>query len=276
MGMGGSYDTKTKQRIRELLWYSAFDDLIENEKKDILSLRYFCLPGAQCIELEHIFERYRLPKENIFAVEQHQECAIPIRRMLLGKGTVIEGRLEDLCEKDKLHSAFPFDIVNLDFCGQAFLFSGRDYQPRWNIVKYFLKSNAEKKHDVFYLLLTILGGRDDPEGQAFLHRTIRDLNEMTGLHKDSSSWLENQLIQEALPKIVIDEAVQRNYGTAKVKSYRYRQEGHRCNMVSFSFKLKYVDIERQLGDATRIKEKFCREAILAYYSEDSKELKVDD
>jgi len=270
---GGSYQSKEKQAIREKLWNSAFEDLIENEKISPSLIRYFCLPGSKCEYLRQIIDKYHVRKHNIVAVERDEYCYIPIKTFLDGNGLVLRGTLEELVKNHVLDLLFPFDIVNLDFCGQAFVFSGDEYQKRWDVVKYFINSNYSKEKMCFYLLLTFLGARSNKEGKKFLLEKIDELNKLSGLSKNPNGWQEDRLIQEALPKIVIDESLNIGYKVTKIDSYRYRQSGHSYNMVAFSFKLELL--KTKLGSNIDIKQECARETIMLYYCDEPKELKSD-
>jgi len=272
MSINYSYHSDEKQRIREILWDPAFIDLIDNVGVISDKLKYFCLPGPECIYLDQIFLKFNINKNNIVAIEQDLECAIPIRKKLCGKGIVFEGKLEKIFSNNELINQFPFDIINLDFCGQAFVFSGNEYQKRWDIIKEFIKNNKSKNQQTFYLLLTLLGGRSNKEGKKFLKKNILELNKITGINKDFSEWNEDRLIQEALPKIIIDEALVIGYETTLVNSYRYRQKGHRSNMVTFSFRF---DIFRNLlGDNVHRKSELATSILKSYYSKVTKEMEV--
>jgi hypothetical protein len=269
-GIKGSFDTQKKQEIRELLWNKAFDDIINKEGFDPKKIRYFELPGSECIYIRQICQKFNIRKDNIVAVEQDPLVAIPIHRFLGGKGGVKEGKLEDICEKGELDFAFPFDIINLDFCGQAFVFSGNDYQRRWNVIRYFIKSNRSKNKKIFYILLTLLGSRSNNDGKNFLLKQITELNKITGSAKNPSNWKEYEIIQQALPKIIIDEALDNDYEVTLIDSYNYRQEEHTSNMVSFSFKLN--KIETYLGNGISTKSKLLENASKLYYSQTPKKI----
>ncbi|MBE3135976.1 MAG: hypothetical protein IMZ43_01050 [Thermoplasmata archaeon] len=277
MGIAGSYHSQTKQRIRELLWDAAFEDLINREKKEIHAIKYFDLPGPECIYIRQLIKKYNLPKENIFAVEQYEHCGIQIRNFLAGKSTVFIGKLEELIEKKELDPIFPsdgFDVVNLDFCGQGFVFpegDGEDYQKRWDVIKYFIDKNHSKGKELFYLLFTLLGVRSNKEGRKYLIEQIKELNELSGLLKEPSNWNEDELVQNAAPNIIIDLALKKDYKTTFIDSYRYQQEDHKSKMVTFSLKLEAIK-GIKLGNEASLKAQLLKDSVMLYYPKDQKHL----
>src|ERR1700674_190199 len=144
MTIGGDYDSPEKQFIRTHLWDPAFVDLIERQGRKAYSLVVLDLPGAKCLYLQHLIDRFGISKTNIVAAEQHEEPFIAIHAYLEGSGSVFEGLVEDICERGQIASYFPIDVANLDFCGQAFIFPNLDekphdrspYQRRWDCIKY--------------------------------------------------------------------------------------------------------------------------------------------
>ena len=62
MPIAGSYHSEEKQKIRELLWDEAFKDLVINQNKSQESLRYFGLPGAECIYIKQILKNFDIKK----------------------------------------------------------------------------------------------------------------------------------------------------------------------------------------------------------------------
>jgi hypothetical protein len=283
MKVGGSYDSPQKQAVRERLWDPAVQDLIDNHQKDPTKLRFLDLPGADCLYLQQIIDRFGVMKENIVAVEQYEEARLAIHRFLGGKGVVRLGRIEELAEAGELRKYFPIDVVNLDFCGQGFVFpdlgtrtkENMEYQRRWDCVKKAIDYNREKEQDVWYLLLTLGCDRNNDAGKKYLVSRLESLTKITGIAKHAKDWRGDRLIQEVVPKIVADEALQRDYlpSAATFDSYRYVQEGHKFHMVAWRFKFE-IDATKTLGqNVTRRKERldaFCR----AYFAADGKELEL--
>ena len=198
-----------------------------------------------------------------------------------GRGVSLRGAIEDLCESRDLETYFPVDIVNLDFCGQGFIFpdlnadsSNRtEYQRRWDSVKNILDFNSKKEKKVWYLLLTLACNRNNQDGRKYLLSQLEELSNLTGITKDTSKWKDNRLIQEVVPKIIADEALHRDYvpSFSGFDSYRYVQTGHKYRMVAWSFKLE-LDSQKSLGqNITKQKgvlEQFCKE----YFAHEAKEL----
>src|SRR5262245_30113148 len=133
MKVGGSYDSPQKQAIRETLWNPAVQDLIDRNGKKANELKFLDLPGAECLYLQQIIDQFGIIKENIVAVEQHEEARLSIHRFLGGKGVVRLGRIEDLCEAGELQKYFPVDVVNLDYCGQGFVFPDLGKRTKENL-----------------------------------------------------------------------------------------------------------------------------------------------
>src|SRR5436309_552793 len=162
MTVGGDYQSPEKEAIRKRLWDSALSDLIRNEGVKGEDLKLLDLPGAKCIYLRHIMEEFGVVKDNMIAIERDEEPFLAIHHFLGGRGVVRHGLVEDLCESRELEKYFPIDVVNLDFCGQAFIFpdlgsrtrDNLEYQRRWDCVKRVLEFNRAKEKSVWYLLLT--------------------------------------------------------------------------------------------------------------------------
>jgi hypothetical protein len=241
------------------------------------------LPGAKCLYLRHAIETFGIKKDNIVAVEQHEEPFLAIHHFLGGRGVARHGLIEDLCEDAELSKYFPVDVANLDFCGQGFVFpdlgkrtkDNLEYQRRWDCVKHILDFNRKQKKDIWYLLLTLACNRNNAAGKNFLLRQLKQLGELTGHVKDPRSWKDARLIQEVVPKIVAEEALQRDYLplSEALDSYRYIQEEHSYEMVAWKFKL-HLDTSKTLGhNVTRRKQdldKFC----CAYFATEAKELQL--
>lgn len=225
-----SFHSDNKQKIRENYWDSAFDDLMKNDNKSAEEIRYFELPGPECIYIKQVIQKFGIKLENIVGVEENKGGAIPIRHVFKGQAALFEGNLEDICERDTLGDYFPFDIINLDFCGQAFVFNGT-YQKRWDVIKYFFDKNYGKKIESFYLLLTLMANRNNKEGMEYLKKQLLPLKKSIG-----TTCAEIHL--DAVPKIIIEEAHKANYKTKKVRRCHYVQEKHKLGMVTFSFKFE--------------------------------------
>lgn len=281
MKIGGEYDSPQKQAIRERLWDPAIRDLMERHAKEGNKLKFFDLPGADCLYLKQIIERFGVVKENIVAVERYEAPRLAIHRFLGGKGLVRFGLVEDLCEKGELRKYFPMDVVNLDFCGQGFIFpdltkrtkENEEYQRRWSCVKSIIDYNRDAKREIWYLLLTLGCDRNNEAGKNYLLSQLEKLSNITGIIKDHGLWMDDRLIQEVVPMIVAEEALQRDYALSATAfdSYRYVQEGHKFHMVAWRFKLE-LDSTKKLGHkVTRQKERldeFCK----AYFANDAKAL----
>ena len=172
MTIGGDYDSPQKQAIRKRLWDTALRDLLLTQGKTRDSLRILDLPGAKCIYLRHIIKEFGVKRENIVAVERDEEPFLAIHHFLGGRGIARHGPVEDLCESGELEQYFPIDFVNLDFCGQAFIFpnlgsrtkDGFEYQRRWDCISRIMESNRGKGQGTWYLLLTLACNRNNPAG----------------------------------------------------------------------------------------------------------------
>lgn len=283
MTVGGEYDSPQKQAVRTRLWDTAIRDLIENHERKGGELKLLDLPGARCIYLQHVIKQFGVEKENIIAVERLEPPFLSIHHFLGGRGVTLHGLIEGLCESGELEQYFPVDVVNLDFCGQGFVFpdlnvhSSRktEYQRRWDCVKSILDFNRRKEKDVWHLLLTFACNRNNPAGKKYLLSQLRELAQLTSITKEVSGWRDDRLIQEVVPKIIADEALHRDYipSADAFDSYRYVQEGHVYQMVAWKFKLE-LDSRKSLGqNITKRKElleQFCR----AYFASDAKELEL--
>src|SRR5439155_3988381 len=112
----------------------------------------------------------------------------------------------------------PVDLVNLDFCGQGFVFpdlgmrtrDNLEYQRRWDCLRKMLEFNRAKEKRVWYLLLTLACNRNNPAGRTYLQAQLAELGEITGITKNTAGWRDNRLIQEVVPKIIAEEALHRD------------------------------------------------------------------
>jgi hypothetical protein len=282
MTIGGDYDTPQKVAIRARLWDAAVLDL-QRHGRGFDELKIIDLPGAKCLYLRHLAKDFGVRRENIVAVEREEAPFLAIHRYLGGRGITRRGLIEDLCESRELEKYFPVDLVNLDFCGQGFVFpdlakhrpADRDYQRRWDSIMLVMDFNRAKEKDIWFLLLTLFCNRNNPAGKAFLLGQLEEVSALAGVSKNPARWRDDRLIQEVVPKIVAEEAIHRGYvpSAEAFDSYRYVQEGHASQMVSWKFKLE-LDAKRSLGrSTTREKQRldaFCH----AYFSTAAKELKL--
>lgn len=281
MIVGGDYDSPQKQAVRERLWDPAIADLVANHGRKADELRFMDLPGADCLYLKQIIERFGILKDNIVAVERFEEPRLAIHRFLGGRGVVRLGALENLCDSGELKKYFPVDIANLDFCGQGFVFPVPDkrtkeslpYQRRWDSIKRVIDFNREREQPAWYLLLTLGCDRNNGAGKAFLLDQLRDLAAITGIDKDPAGWRDDRLIQEVVPKIIADEALQRDYVPSAVAldSYRYVQVGHKFHMVAWRFKFT-LDGEKTLGHSTTRRKRHLDGFCKTYFAAGGKEL----
>jgi hypothetical protein len=281
MTIGGDYDTPQKQAVRERLWDVAVRDLIDGHGLKASELRLLDLPGARCTYLRHLQLDFGVARDNMVAVERYEEPFLAIHRFLGGRGVVRHGLIEDLCDGDELEKYFPIDLANLDFCGQGFIFPdlGRrtaenlEYQRRWDCVKRMLDFNKKHGKDSWYLLLTLACNRNNPAGRAYLKTQLAELCEITGNTKDADGWKDNRLIQEVVPKIIAEEALQYDYvpSAAAFDSYRYVQEDHAYQMVAWKFRLD-LDGSKTLGRNVSRRKRFLDEFCGTYFASDAKEL----
>ncbi len=281
MTIGGDYDTPQKEAVRARLWDVAVRDLLDNHKVHADQLRFLDLPGAKCTYLRHLASVFGVPRENMIAVEREEAPFLAIHRYLGGRGITRRGQVEDLCESKELAKYFPVDLVNLDFCGQGFIFpdlskrnpGDLEYQRRWDCIKLVMDFNRSQEKDVWYLLLTLFCSRNNPAGKAYLLEQLEEVSELAGVTKSPSGWRDDRLIQEVVPKIIAEEAIHRDYvpSAEAFDSFRYVQEGHRSQMVAWKFKLE-LDAKKALGRSTTREKKrldaFCR----AYFSAAAQEL----
>lgn len=280
MTIGGEYDSPQKAAIRERLWDSAIIDLIEHHDRKGGDLTILDLPGARCTYLQHLITRFGFAKANMIGVERLEPAFLSIHHFLGGQGVAFHSLVEELCENKALATYLPADVVNLDFCGQGFVFpvpsqSSRksDYQRRWDCVKSLLEFNKQKEQEVWYLLLTLACARNNPAGKEFLLDQLNDLRKLTGISKDPSKWKDNRLIQEVVPKIVAEEALHQDYVPVAehCDSYRYVQDGHTYPMVAWKFKL-VLDTKKTLGHKVTKKKDKLEEFCKAYFKDDGKQL----
>jgi hypothetical protein len=245
MLIGGEYDSPEKEYIRKHLWDEAFVDLIQGQGQKADSVTVLDLPGARCTYLQHLIDQFGVVKTNMVAAEQHEEPFLAIHAFLEGSGSVFEGLIENLCDQDKFASYFPIDVANLDFCGQGFVFPNltagnrSQYQRRWDCIKHVMDSNRRHDKASWYLLLTLSCNRNNEPGKDYLLSQLQQINHLTGTAKDPSRWSDGLLIQQVVPKIIADEALQRGYvpHCQTFDSYRYVQTGHKMHMVAWRIRL---------------------------------------
>jgi hypothetical protein len=283
MTIGGDFDTPQKQTIRERLWDVAVRDLIDRHGRKASELRLLDLPGARCTYFRHLQRDFGILRDNMVAVERYEEPFLAIHRFLGGRGVVRHGLVEDLCESRELEKYFPIDVVNLDFCGQAFIFpdlgkrtnDNLEYQRRWDCVKKVLEFNRAREKRAWYLFLTLACNRNNPAGRAYLQSQLAELSAITGIAKNADGWKDNRLIQEVVPKIIADEALHRDYipSAAAYDSYRYVQADHAYQMVAWKFRLD-LDGSKALGRNISRRKQLLDEFCSAYFACDAKALEL--
>jgi hypothetical protein len=106
--------------------------------------------------------------------------------------------------------------------------------------------------------------------RGYLIGILHELNRITSYDKNPDTWKENRLIQEVLPKIIIEESLEYDYMVSHIDSYRYSQSNHRSPMVAFAFKLELI--KKTLGSSITSKHRFAEEAIESYYKREPKKL----
>jgi hypothetical protein len=283
MTLGGDYDSPQKQAIRERLWDTAVRDLLESHGRNSTDLRILDLPGARCTYLRHLIDDFGFVKENMIGVERLESPFISIHHFLGGRGVAFRSEIETLCETGELAHYFPVDIANLDFCGQAFIFpdlskrtrDNLEYQRRWDCVKAIMAFNQAKGKDAWYLLLTLACDRNNSAGKSYLLDQLEAIQKLTGITKDPSGWRDDRLIQEVVPKIIADEALNSDYipSPEAFDSYRYVQQDHRYHMVAWKYKLS-LDRKKTLGHNVTKKTEHLRDFCNAYFVTDAKELDI--
>lgn len=283
MPLGGDYGSPEKEAIRSRLWDASLEDLIENEGRMAEELRLLDLPGARCVYLHHVVEHFGLAKQNIVGVERLEPDYLAIHHFLGGRGVALRGDVEDLCERGELESYFPFDVVNLDFCGQGFVFpdlkhrdpGAAEYQRRWDCIKYAMAQNLKHQKPSWYLLLTLACAPhlNNKAGAVYLRDQLGKLGRITGYAKDPATWKIDRLVQEVVPFIIADEALDCGYvaSAEHLDSYRYVQTGHRYEMVAWRFRLD-LDGRKPLGGKTERRKELLDAFCKAYFAEDGKEL----
>lgn len=268
MYQAGSYTSEQKQLVRTRLWDPAFARrLADTDSSDI---RYLCLPGAECLYLRHIDKKFHVGKKSIVAIERREESHTAIQTFLDGQGSVLRGSFEELMDSGGLDPFFPFDIINLDFCGQGFVFPdlrarprGNEYMRRWGAIESALRRQAANDKAHFEFLLTLAGQRNNGPGKQYLGRQIAALNRICPPGRtvaDEKAWLTVALV---VPKIVADLALQLRYTIRSFDVLGYRQKGHRHDMAAFSF--EFVRISEWLGESTEIRAKHLEHFVRSYY-----------
>jgi hypothetical protein len=263
----GSYHSVQKQAVRGRLWEAAF--VRQCKLKGGASIRYLDLPGPECIYLQHIIAEHGVERENIVAVEQDERAAIAIHNFLQGQGPVIQGTVEDQVT-DSLPHYFPFDIINLDFCGQGFVFPDLDkrkratrneYMRRWEAVERVLELQANHKIERYDFLLTLAAQRNNGPGQRYLKSQIDNLNKVTSLHRSCNrSW---EFVAWVVPKIVVDFALKLGYRINSFDFMAYRQDDHKYDMTAFGF--EFYRTTEKLGDVTQARAEHLNHFINDYY-----------
>lgn len=255
MSNPGTYESDEKDYVRKHLWDAAFNDLIQ--EIGVNQIRLLELPGAECLYLRHIEEKFGFDLKNCVAVEQYETEHLAIHGFLRGQGILLpRGSLESYFESGKLKAYGPFHIANLDFCGQGFTFPdlgeittrGGEYQRRWDSIKYLLEWNKEAAIPRWHLLLTLSCNRNNSAGLHYLKDKLDELRGLAKSSRDVSGWDDWQLIQEVVPMIVADEAIHQRYVplVEHFDSVRYVQRGHKHRMVAWRFGFA-LDTSNKLG-----------------------------
>lgn len=283
MTIGGDYDTPEKEAVRASLWDVAVRDLLDRHGLQPGQMRLLDLPGAKCTYLRHLASDFGVARENMIAVEREEAPFLAIHRHLGGRGITRRGQIEDLCESKELAKYFPVDVVNLDFCGQGFVFpdltkrtvGDLDYQRRWDCIKLVMDFNRAQEKDVWYLLLTHFCSRNNPAEKTYLLGQLEEVCGLAGVTKNPSGWRDDRLIQEVVPKIIAEEAIHRDYipSAEAFDSYRYVQEGHRSQMVAWKFKLE-LDGSKTLGRNVSRRKQLLDQFCSAYFVNEAKELRL--
>jgi hypothetical protein len=268
MSTGGTYDSYQKQKVRERLWDAAFRRCLEHVEAD--SVQYLCFPAAECLYLKQIEETFGIGKQGIVAVEKLDESHTAIHSYLSGQGIALLGEYEHLVMTERLTSLFPFHIINLDFCGQGFVFPDLDHPlesdpsiRRWRAVEATLQAQSSVECEQFEFLLTLAGQRDNAAGKKYLRERVDSLNALCGMERDLESEPDWKSVALVVPSIIADLAAQLRYKVEAFDMLGYRQDDHSYNMVSWAF--QFIRSRETLGDGAQARGRRVEAFIRDYY-----------
>jgi len=103
-----SYQDPIKERAREKLR----DFIGEHVKKHPTDMRVLCFPGPEALEVLHVYDALRIPRENIVGLERNKDIHSHLQSSGLGIEVICQSDVDYLMEADER-----FDIISLDYCG---------------------------------------------------------------------------------------------------------------------------------------------------------------
>ncbi len=243
-----NFKTKQKNWIRENVWSPAFEDMIQKEAVAEDDLRYFELPGPECLHLKQLLAVYNFQPNNICLAEK-KHIYIPVIQIITkGDIPLLKGDIDRIFNSPEIENRFPFHIINLDFCGMIFAFpktQNGKYQKRWNVV--FRTIELNKKLDSYYILLTVTAQRNNEGGMETVNRIWDRFTKETNL-KNKNKYKDSIKIAVAVPYIILNKAVTNDYtfNFDEFGVWLYSQEGSPYTMVTFRLKLIKTNI--RFGD----------------------------
>lgn len=227
-----------KKWVRDNVWDEAIKKLIDSGLASE-ELKIFELIGPDCIYANHLIEKYKIDPTNIIAIESN-EIYTP-RLLINSNGRIPYFNTDDeTFSKDVLYEdLFPFNFINLDYCGQLFSFNSKgELQKRWASIEAFINQNQSL--DCFYLLLTHMVERNSPKGYSFLEKEWKEIanNPKANTKIISDDW--ESAMSWVVPDMICQYAAKFAFNIANedLKVINYRQSGKVTSMMSYRFLFK--------------------------------------
>lgn len=261
--MSAFKDSKEKQYVRENLWVKEIVSFVEKFK--IIQPKYLCMPGRRAIFEKQLIERgLAASYDNIIACEIDDTIASDIVVALPGC-KIVRGNIDRLLglpeqklsppvqrTQEKLFSLFPFDIINLDYEGEAIPLDHNHLSYRIRVWQTIIERQYPTKPFLFFL--NTLGqpnrGLREEHSRIIRDYIIRDIadhfknkvikemwSEVESLDEKQLSYKYSRICLYAVPMKIIFLGFPKFKVSLLTAPYTYvgRTGGNRSRMICFAF-----------------------------------------
>ncbi|MFX1295503.1 MAG: hypothetical protein ACFFD2_11730 [Promethearchaeota archaeon] len=264
--MSSFKDSFEKQYVRENLWIKEITSFIKKYKAD--RPKYLCMPGQKAIFARKLINSGIVLCEDIIACEIDKKIANDIV-VALPRCKIIRGNIDHLLgllsnyttqkypnqeikTKEKLLSLFPFDIINLDYEGEAIPLDKNNLSYRVKVWQTIIENQYTTKP--FLFLLNTLGqpnrGLKEEHTKIICDYIIKDIainiknniiarmwKEVKSLDNKQLSYKHSRICLYAVPIKIIFLGFPRFKVSLLSTPYTYigKTGGNKSRMICFAF-----------------------------------------
>lgn len=280
--MSAFKDSQEKQYVRENLWIKGILSFLGNS--GVNQPRYLCMPGRRAIFEKQLIEMGKASHDNIVACEIDNTIAHDIVVALPGC-KIIRGNIDRLLggpkdrlsspeqrTQEKLFSLFPFDIINLDYEGEAMPLDHNNLSYRIRVWQKIIERQYPTRPFLFFLNTLGQPNRGLKEEHSriirdyiikdiadhFKRKIINDMwKEVESLDGKQLSYKYSRICLYAVPMKIIFLGFPKFKVSLLTAPYTYvgRTGGNKSRMICFAFKFDTYPEELSTG-VKRDKDKY--------------------